>query len=63
MIEDILTGKWDKVRENLGKGIMISLISYTQRKLNEGYRQAIKEIRKSGKRKSEVKRFGTQDYR
>jgi len=49
MLEDILEGRWDKVKERIGKGFPIFLISYVQKKLNEGFRQAIKEIRNKGK--------------
>lgn len=49
MFEEIIEGKWDKVKERLGKGIPISFLSYVQKKLNEGIRQAIKDIRNQGK--------------
>lgn len=37
------------MRERFEKGVPISLLRYIQRKLNEGFRQAIKEIRNKGK--------------
>lgn len=49
MLGEMIEGKWDKVKEKLGKGLQISFLSYVQKKLNECIRQAIKDIRNQGK--------------
>lgn len=51
MLEDILSGRWKDVGEKLKKNIALSLLLFTKKKLNEGFGQAIKEIRKTGKEK------------
>jgi hypothetical protein len=49
MIDDILSGKWEEVKKKLSKSFKVGFISYTQKKLNEGFRQAIINIRNEGK--------------